>query len=306
MTNLRKVADEYLAVRRRLGFALVDAGRLLPDFVAFLEQRGVEHISIELALEWAARPSDAQPTWRRFRLGVVRGFAEYVRHTDPATQVPPPNLLPSNYRRVAPYLYSEHEIAAMMAAARLLAPPLRAATYETLIGLIAVTGMRIGEAIGLDRDDIDEQTRLLTVRDGKRGGRQVPLHETTLHALADYGRVRDQRFPQPVSTSLLVSIRGTRLCRSSIYATFPGLLRQAGIGADQPRRPRVHDLRHSFAVCQLLDWHRQGVDVDTKLPLLTSVLGHANPVCTYWYLQASPQLLAVAGGRLADVLGELP
>jgi len=175
MTNLRKVADEYLAVRRRLGFALVDAGRLLPDFVAFLEQRGVEHISTELALEWAARPSDAQPAWRRFRLGVVRGFAEYVRHTDPATQVPPPNLLPSNYRRVAPYLYSEHEIAAMMAAARLLAPPLRAATYETLIGLIAVTGMRIGEAIGLDRDDIDEQTRLLTVRDGKRGGRQVPL-----------------------------------------------------------------------------------------------------------------------------------
>jgi integrase len=305
MTDLRKAADEYLAVRRRLGFALVDAGRLLPDFVAFLEQRGVGHISTEQALQWAVR-ADAQPAWWRLRLGVVRGFAEYVRHTDPATQVPPRNLVPGNYRRVAPYLYSDGEIAALMAAARLLAPPLRAATYETLIGLIAVTGMRIGEAIGLDRDDIDEQARLLTVRDGKRGGRRIPLHETTMDALIDYGRVRDRRFPQPVSTSLLVSIRGTRLCRSSIYATFPKLLGQAGIGADQPRRPRVHDLRHSLAVRQLLNWHRQGVDVDAKLPLLSSILGHANPTCTYWYLQASPELLAVAGDRLADVLGDLP
>jgi integrase/recombinase XerD len=306
MTNLGKAADEYLTMRRRLGYALVNEGRLLSDFVAFLARRGAEHISTELALEWAVLPSGAQPVWRRVRLGVARGFAEYMCHTDPVTQVPPPKLLPGAYCRVAPYLYSEDEIAAMMAAARQLRPPLRAATYETLIGLITVTGLRIGEAIGLDRDDIDEHTQLLTVRDGKRGGRQIPLHETTVHALADYGRIRDRQFSKPASTSLLVSIRGTRLYRSAIHATFPKLLQKSGIGADQSRRPRVHDLRHSFAVCQLLDWHRQSADVDTKLPLLTSFLGHTNPACTYWYLEASPQLLAVASDRLTDVLGELP
>lgn len=304
--DLYAAVAQYLALRRRLGYKLEDAGRLLPDFVSYLNERGVEHISTEHALAWAVRPVNAQPIWRRQRLGAVRGFAQYLQHLDPGTEVPPRNLLPANYHRVTPYLYSDEEITALMIAARHLTPALRAATYETLIGLIAVTGLRIGEAIGLDRDDLDSTVMLLTVRAAKHGPRRVPLHQTTIRAIDKYATLRDQRFPQPRSRGLLVSIRGTRLCQGAIHDTFPVLLRRAGIDAVGSRRPRIHDLRHSFAVRHLLAWHQQGADVDAKLPLLSSILGHVNPVCTYWYLQAAPQLLAVASSRLADVLGDLP
>ena len=200
------------------------------------------------------------------------------------------------------------DIARLMAAARALTPALRAATYETLIGLLVVSGLRIGEAIGLDQTDVDGGALLVVVRHAKRGSsREVPLHETTIQALRAYAKLRDRHFPEPRSQSLFVSTRGTRICQSAVNDTFPGLVRHAGLdGRGERCRPRIHDIRHSFAVRTLLDWYQQGANVDARLPLLSSYLGHVNPASTYWYLEAAPELLAIVGKRLEGVLGELP
>lgn len=306
MTELRAAATSYLALRRRLGYKLVDAGRLLPDFVDYLHLHGAGHVSTELALAWARQPMNASPVWWRQRLSMVRGFAQYLRTLDPDTEVPPRDLLPARQQRLAPYLYSDTDLAALMAAARSLNPPLRAVTYETFIGLLAVTGLRLGEALTLDRGDLDGGRRLLRVRHAKGGGRLVPVHETTIRALGEYTDLVDRHFPEPVAPALLVSIRGTRLNRNSVHATFPVLIDRAGLkGRGQRPRPRVHDLRHTFAVRQLLDWHRRGVDIDARIPLLTSVLGHTDPASTYWYLQESPELFAIVAGRLEDTAKEL-
>lgn len=204
-------------------------------------------------------------------------------------------------------MYSAADIAALMAAARSLNPPLRAATYETFIGLLSVTGLRLGEALGLNRDDVDKKRSLLVVRHAKGGGRKVPLHDTTFQALKKYFDCVDHRFPEPVSPSVLVSIRGTRMSKDSIHATFPRLIDMAGLtGRGQRPRPRVHDLRHSYAVRQLIDWHQQHADVDARIPLLSTVLGHRDPASTYWYLQAAPELFDIVAKRLDEFLGELP
>lgn len=307
MIDLSAAVESYLQMRRGLGFKLVDAGWLLPDFVGYLGENGAEHVSIDLALAWATQPADASPLWWRQRLGFVRGFAQYLRSFDPETEVPSRNLLPARQQRVAPYLYSDEDLAALMAAARGLNPPLRAATYETLIGLLSVTGLRLGEVLALDRTDIEEDQLLLSVRHAKGGGRKVPLHETSLQALGRYLNLVDQYFPQLVSTSVFVSIRGTRMTKDSVHATFPVLIDRAGLtGRGQRPRPRIHDLRHSYAVHQLIDWHQQRVDLDAKIPLLSAVLGHKEPISTYWYFQAAPELFAIIGQRLNEFLGELP
>ncbi|MBK5238920.1 MAG: tyrosine-type recombinase/integrase [Actinomycetales bacterium] len=194
-----------------------------------------------------------------------------------------------------------------MEATRSLNPPLRAATYKTLIGLLSVTGLRRGEALALNRDDLDMKHLSLVIRQAKGGGRTVPLHETTVRALQGYFDCVDRIFPLPVSPALFVSIRGTRLNKNSLTATFPHLIDAAGLaGRGQRARPRLHDLRHTFAVRQLIDWHEQHVDVDARIPLLSAVLGHSNPESTYWYLQAAPELFTIVGQRLEEFLGELP
>jgi integrase len=307
MTDLSAAVDSYLALRRGLGFTLVDAGSLLPNFVGYLHGKGAEHVSTELALAWATLPVNAGPIWWRQRLGTVRGFAEYLANIDPQTEVPPRDLLPARQQRVAPYLYSDADIAALMAAARSLNPPLRAATYETFIGLLSVTGLRLGEALALDRDDLNKDGLLLIVRHAKRGGRKVPLHESTVRALEGYFDCVDRHLPEPVSPSVFVSIRGTRMNKDSMHATFPVLIDRAGLrGQGQRTRPRIHDLRHTFAVRQLIDWHQQCADVDARIPLLSAVLGHSDPASTYWYLEAAPELFAIIGERLEEFLGELP
>ena len=307
MTDLSAAVDSYLAMRRGLGFKLIDAGWLLPDFVGYLRRNGAEHVSTELALAWATQPVNTKPIWWRQRLGIVRGFAEYLRNIDPDTEVPPRDLLPARQQRVAPYLYSAADIEALMDAARALNPPLRAATYQTFIGLLSVTGLRLGEALALNRDDLDTKQSQLIVRHAKGGGRKVAVHKTTLQALRVYFDCVDRLFPEPVSPSVFVSIRGTRMNKDSIHATFPALIDMAALtGRGQRSRPRIHDLRHSFAVRQLIDWHQQHADVDTRIPLLTAVLGHSNPASTYWYLQAAPELFTIVGQRLDEFLKELP
>ncbi len=300
MSALADALREYLSMRRALGFKLERAGQLLGGFVAHADQVGSDHVTIELALAWATQPAGADASWHAARLSAVRGFARYLSALDPATQVPPPDVLPHRSRRLVPYLYSEAEIAALLAAARGLRSPLRAATYATLIGLLAVTGMRVGEAIALDRDHVDLRHALIVVRHSKFDkSRQLPLHPSTTRALSDYAATRDRLCPAPRTPAWLVSTTGTRLIYANVHEVFHRLTKQAGLRPRSPRcRPRPHDLRHAFAVTTLLDWYRDGGDVAARLPLLSTYLGHAHPGGTYWYLSAAPELLAEAARRL--------
>jgi integrase/recombinase XerD len=305
MSELYAAAADYLAMRRKLGFTLKGADVLLADFVDYLRQTAVEHITVDAALSWATRPQGAQPIWWHQRLGLVRGFAQYMKTMEELTEIPPQDLLPAVYSRITPYLYGTADIAALMRACRALNPALRAATYQSLIGLLAVSGLRISEALNIDRDDLDMPGFSLLVRHSKAGSsRRLPLHATTVAALAGYAQRRDLHFPVPVSEAFFVSIRGTRMCQSAVNPTFRELIRRADLEGRGPRcRPRIHDLRHSFAVTTILGWYRQGVDVDAHLPLLSAILGHVDPSSTYWYLQASPELFALTADRLGELMG---
>ena len=276
MTSLRQAVRDYLLIRRRLGFELTNDARLLEQFVDFLEQAGAVQISSELALAWARLPVGAHPHWWRQRLGVVRGFARYLATLDPESEVPAEDLLPAQQRRVTPYLYAPAEITALMEAARTLAPPLHAASYETLIGLLACSGLRPGETLALDRGDVDLAEGTLHVRAGKQcKQREVPVHESAVHALKEYARLRDRRSPKPATPAFFVTPRGARLARREFNRTFRTLIERAGLeGRGERGRPRPHDLRHSFAVHTLLDWYRAGEDVDRRMPLLSTYLGH--------------------------------
>lgn len=299
MSDLRAAMNDYLAVRRRLGFELKEPGRRLVDFVGFMERIGSEHVTSERAVMWATSVSAHPYTWRR-RLGVVRGFARYLTTIDPDTEVPSEDLLRAGLPRVAPYLYSPAEITALMGAARALTPRLRGATFETLIGLLAVSGLRRGEALALDRADVDLADGALHVRASKPNKqREVPLHDTTARALRQYSSLRDRHVPKPTSSAFFVSHRGARVTGGAFNATFAKLIRDVGLeGAGERTRPRAHDIRHTFAVRTLIDWYLADENIDARLPLLSTFLGHVDPVSTYWYLQASPELLALARDRL--------
>jgi integrase/recombinase XerD len=299
MTGLSRHAQEYLDLRRALGFKLEAAGRLLGQFTAFAEGSGQHTVTAATALAWARSPHDATPWWVAKRLSVVRGFARYLQAIDGQAEIPPAARHRAQARRITPYIYSPEEIARLMAAARALRNPLKAATFETLLGLLAVTGLRGGEAMALDRDDFDPGQQLLTIRDSKFGKtRQLVLHASTVSALCAYGTRRDQLCPSPATPALFLSSPGTRLSHPVLQFTFPALLQAAGVGAAAARRPRVHDLRHSFAVTTLLGWYRDGLDVHTRIPALSAYLGHADPGDTYWYLTGTPELLALAAARL--------
>jgi integrase/recombinase XerD len=303
---LHQAAGDYLKVRRALGSKLDGYDRLLASFVACLEAAGATTVTTELAISWATRPGEgAHPAYLGKRLCVARGFARHLQAFDPAAEVPPARLLPHRSCRAVPYLYSAQDIAALMQAARPLAPRLRAATYETLIGLVSVTGMRISEAIRLDRDDLDWDEGLLTVWHSKFGkSRELPLHPGTLGALAAYASLRDRLCPRPEAASFFVSPAGTRLTYGTVQHTFSRLVRLAGIDARPARcRPRLHDLRHAFACRTVLGWYRAGVDVQAHLPRLSAYLGHAEPSATYWYLSAVPELLALAADRREQARG---
>jgi integrase/recombinase XerD len=295
-----QACDDYLALRRALGFKLKRHGRLLPDLIAYLGAAGETTVLTPLALEWATQPAGHPQEWA-VRLSIARGFARYLQTLDGRAEVPPADLLPRCRRRPTPFLYSDAEIAALMVATETLGLPLTRATYRTLIGLLAVSGIHVGEAIGLDRSDVDLAAGCVTVRGGKPGAsRELPLHDSTLRALEQYCGVRDQRWPRPTSPAFFLSAAGTRLFYANVYKTFRGLLAEAGlrqlVGGDGG--PRIHSLRHTFAVRTLSDWYRAGLDVRALMPRLSSYLGHAAPAWSYWYLQATPELLQLAAERL--------
>lgn len=306
MSTIRGRAEEYLAMRRALGFQLSSFEQKLLSFVCYLEAHDLDVITVDAALAWAtATPhSTDEVHWSR-RLMVVRIFARHVAVLDPRTQVPPPDLLPHHYRRVTPYLFSDEEIERLMEAADALRPALRALTWRTLIGLLAVTGLRVSEACGLDRADVDLDDLLLTVRNTKFGKhRLVPIHPSTAEALHGYTHARDREFPEPVPAWFL-NTRGRRMDKANLSHTFTSLLQVAAITAPPGRRrPRLHDLRHGFCTTTLLEWYRDGGDVATRMPRLTTYLGHADPKSTYWYLTGAPELLALAADRLERDLAE--
>ena len=301
--TLREALADYLRVRRRLGFAMLQDGRLLEGFVEFLEQAGAERISTKLALTWARMPVHAHPHRWRQRLSVVRGFARYLATLDPASEVPSKDLLPGTRQRLAPHIYTEQEITELMAAAGRLRPPLRAARHQTLIGLLAVTGMRPGEALALDRQDINLRHGVVHVRAGKqKKQREVPLHPSTITALRNYARLRDARFPEPSTPAFFIGARGRRMPRQELNRTFTQLVREVGLeGRGARAKPRPHDLRHALAVHTLLDWHEAGEDIDRRMPLLSAFLGHVDPASSYWYLEAVPELLELISRRLEQL-----
>jgi integrase len=276
--------------------------RNLRHFVSFMEQQGDSLITTDLALRWARQPQDVQPAQWAARLSFVRSFARYWSATDPQTEIPPLGLLPHRYKRSTPYIYSNDEIQRLLKAARNLPPPtgLRPWTYHCLFGLMAVTGLRISEAISVDRHDVDLEHRLLTVRFTKFSkSRLVPLHPSTVKRLKSYIRRRDDLYPQPPTSRFFLSNRGTPLTDCMARWTFVKLSHQIGLRKNSHRfGPRLHDLRHRFAVSTLLHWYRTGVDVEQRLPVLSTYLGHTHVTDTYWYLSAIPKLLALTKDRL--------
>lgn len=300
MTDFPSAVTDYLRTRRAMGYKLAVDGRLLRQFAAYLDMVHAEHLSVAHALSWAAQSPDAAPAWRAARLSTVRSFARYLSALDPATEIPPVGLLPEPSHRAVPYIYSDDDIRRILLEASRLAPEHRADTYQTLIGLIAVTGMRVGEAVRLDNDDVDFDEGIVTIWDTKFGkSRQVPLHPTTVEALLGYARRRDERRPRPRSPSFFTSSIGTRLLRDNVSTVFPRLVRAAGLTSPRGRRrPRLHDVRHTFAVRCVIGWYRAGVDVHQRLPLLSTYLGHVDPKTTYWYLSAVPELVELIAERL--------
>lgn len=300
MSDLHEDIDNYLALRRSLGYKLERDERFLHDFAAFVRRSGSDTITTDLAVSWATQPADADRSWWAARLGAVRVFARHQHGIDPRTVVPPADILPGRSRRADPYLYTGDEILALQSAARSLPSRLRAATYATLIGLLAVTGMRVGEALALDRSDIDWPNGVIAIGHAKFDKtRHLLLHPSVTEELRRYQQIRDQWLPAPSAPSFFLSTAGTRLIYKNVHHCFHALTQKSGLAARTPRcRPRIHDLRHTFAVTMLTRWYRDGSDIDRELPKLSAYLGHLNPASTYWYLTATPELLGLAAERL--------
>jgi|WetSurMetagenome_2_1015567.scaffolds.fasta_scaffold22756_3 integrase/recombinase XerD len=309
MSTLAKELDRYLAIRRRLGYDLSTAERVLRRFVGFAHSRKARYVTTDLFLAWQAEFGKAnQQTWFA-RLGMVRQFALWLGGIDPRNEVPPKALIPGRYRRARPYIYSEQEIGRIVAeAARLPSPNgIRALTFTTLFGLIAATGLRVSEALSLDNGDVDLDCCALTIRRGKSGkARIVPLSDSVTDRLAAYAGERDRllgRTPKP----FFVSDVGHRPDDCSARYNFATVCQR--IGLRQPQKfnrhghgPRIHDLRHTFAVRTMVDWYRSGKDPEREMIKLSTYLGHSEPEHTYWYIEAIPELLELAAQRSARAL----
>lgn len=251
MNRLRKAVRDYLTMRRGLGFKLVRHEAGLQEFVSFLEKKRSPHITVNLALEWATRHTHHTPCEWAARLSIVRSFARHWSATDPLTQVPPLGLLPYRPQRAQPYFYSHQEIQKLLKAAkaRPSIDPLRPWTYYCLFGLLAVTGLRLGEALNLRIEAVDWSETVLTIRGAKFGkSRLVPLHGSTCKVLADYAKRRDRRFGPRAEGPFLVNKNGNRLDKGEVHRMFYTLSRQIGLRAvDASRGPRLHDFRQNAA-----------------------------------------------------------
>jgi integrase len=299
MSVLSEALGDYLGLRRAPGHKLAEHERQLNRFVARLDNTGAGFVTMADALAFVLDPDlDPASTTPAKRLMAVRGFTPYLSAIDPRTEVLPAGLVSYRASRRVPYLFSDQDVAAVVRAARDSTPfAFRAETLASLIVLLAVTGMRVGEALRLDCCDLDWDQAVIRVRGAKFGkGRDVAVAASTIEALAAYRHCRDGR--QPATPRLFVSLAGTPVIYSGFALAFRQAVAVAGVGADGPTRPRVHDLRHSFAVRTLAGWYRAGLDAEALLPRLSTYLGHREPRFTYRYLTATPELLGHAAARL--------
>lgn len=298
MSALSGHVENYLRLRRALGFKLDREAHLLTQFLDCLVAAGATTVTRDAAIAWARRPIGAHPNHWAKRLGVVRKFAAYLQTIDPATEVSPPGVFPTRRCRPTPYLWSREDICRLLAGARALGSPVRAATHEALFGLLAASGMRVGEAIALQREDVDLGAGVITIREAKfNRSRLVPLHPTVTETLRRYAAERDHLVRRPRSSAFFLSSTGTALDRSRVSKTFRMITITLGLRTATVH-PRIHDLRHSFAVHTLVEWQRSGVNVDQRIGALSTYLGHVSPAGTYWYLSASPELMELAAERL--------
>jgi integrase len=308
MSDLREAMERYLSLRRSLGFKLIDTESILRSFITFSERQAASHITTDLALRWIRLSTAKESATLANRLNIVRRFAIWRSAADELTEVPPKNLLPYHYHRKPPYIYSDEEIEGLVRAARKLPSPkgLRGPTYATLFGLVAATGMRIREAVSLDREDVDLEESMLRIRESKfRKSRLVPVHVTTRDALSGYAENRDRIFPKLQSVAFFISERGTRVTHWAARDNFAVVSRQIGIrkkikGKRVGCGPRLHDMRHRFASQTLVDWYRAGINVEREIHKLSTYLGHTHVNDTYWYLEAVPELLEMATQKFIE------
>lgn len=300
MSELRELMDSYLATRRALGFKLAAPGKTLDAFVSWMDGHGEPTIRRDLATAWVS-----QFTRRTVseRLNHIRQFAEHAAWFDPSTEIPLVDGNPYGSHRARPLILTPEQINALLVAAGKLRPTIRAASWQTLLGLLVVTGLRISEGRNLDDTDItaDESgqgwARVVDTKFGK--SRLVPLHQSTMTAIRRFQRLRDHTFPVPKTTALFVARRGTRIATSTADQTFQEVRTMAGLagGATTPA-VRLHDLRHSFATNTLIGHIRAGGDIDAMMPVLSAWLGHVSPDSTYWYLSNTPELAVALAERL--------
>ena len=302
MNTLRSMLIDYLAMRRALGYKLQSEGTGLATFISYLESVGADHITTEVALKWALLPAAVQPVQHARRLGFIRAFARYCSAIDPRTQIPSVGLIHCVRLRPLPHFFSDDDIERLLQAALELPPDdgMRRWTFHCLFGLLSVSGLRIGEARALTFADVDLQEAILTIRSTKFGkSRLVPLHPSAVEVLADYMRRRQALGVVLASDHVFVNDRGAPLSRDQSMDTFQRLLKKIGVTEQRAgRRPHLHDLRHRFALQSLLQWYRDGQDVERRLPVLSAYLGHTDVRDTYWYLSARPELMNLAQERL--------
>jgi integrase len=291
--------QEYLAFRRKIGFVLESPGRMLRSFARYADGVGLNGIvTTAVAVRWATLPGKRTPSTVAKMVEAVRQFAKYRLQFDPHTEVPPYGI-GSPYRRRTPHIYSDAEIAELLRQARALGSPddLQSQTYVTLFSLLISTGMRVGEAVRLTRADVDLERGLIAINKTKfRKSRLVPLHVSTTHALCAYAKIRD-RHPCAIESAAFFVNGRRRLTLAKVGRTFAELRRKLGWEKTGKSSPRAYDFRHTFAVNRLLRWYKEGANIDERISMLSTYLGHVNVTDTYWYLTATPELLAISGSR---------
>jgi integrase len=301
------LVENYIALRRSLGYAFQKQAATLGVLRQYVEGNNFAGpLTQEMALQFVlSTGADRTGNYRACRYAVVRRFAEYLAVHDPQTEVLDPRVFPRSRAIPPPRILNNQEMQSLIAAARKISPcrPQRGHTLASLVGLLASTGLRSGEALRLDRGDVDLTEGVLQVRKTKfRKDRLVPVHVTTLNELRTYAQARDSAFPKPLSQAFFVSLRGSRLSKAALYTSFHEACVLASIG-ENPCVLRPHDLRHRFAVTRLAEWRRQNVDVQALLPVLATYLGHARYSDTAYYITGTAELLGLAAQHAFGVEG---
>ncbi|MBN2436382.1 MAG: tyrosine-type recombinase/integrase [Spirochaetes bacterium] len=309
MTSIKFMVQDYLSLRRSLGFKLIDTEYVLKKFLLYLEQEHNTHIKTEKVLQWVQASNTLSLPQRSFRFSIIRKFAQYAHALDTSHEVPQYRLLMCKSKRINPHIYSDCEILKLLEACKNLpvGNGLRRYTYFTILGLLAITGMRISEATSLKRNDVDLTTGIITIRETKFSKtRCIPVHNSTIQVLSEYIDRRNEIYPKAEIDSFFLSDPGTKLTSGVLRCMFLRISHRIGFRKpNQQHGPRIHDLRHTFVVKTIMRWYRHGDDVNQKMPFLSTYLGHVKPSDTYWYISSIPELVGLAASKLKSFQGGL-